>query len=308
MLYNGFMYDLVSIGSVTIDLYFKGSSLTLLDNHFHLAAGGKYFADFFHEGLGGGAANVAIGAQRSGSKVALMAKIGNNAFKPLIMTKLQDLGITTEYCDIEDNYNNVSSILLTESGEKTVINYRTAHSHFFSDMHIEKLQGVKGVYFANMPDASVEERFIFMNSLAEKGSTLFVNLGVNDCRRPDVEIEKLLSKAHVVIVNEHEFGDLVKLPHESIDFKTIPAVSYLPLLRDKTVIVTMGATGSYGYRNQEIYFQEAIKPEKIIDTTGAGDGYTAGFIAEYLKTTDIPAAMKSGAAYSSQKLSHLGAN
>ncbi len=56
------MLDLLTIGTVTVDLYYKGESLSEKDGHFNLAIGGKYFADSFYEGLGEGGANVSIGA------------------------------------------------------------------------------------------------------------------------------------------------------------------------------------------------------------------------------------------------------
>src|SRR3990167_5698571 len=105
-------YDLVSIGTATIDLYFKGKSLPYKDDHFYLSSGGKYFVDFFHEGIGGGATNVAIGAKKNGIRVALMAKIGNNSFKSLIVDRLKEFDISTSLCDFEDDYYNVSSIFL----------------------------------------------------------------------------------------------------------------------------------------------------------------------------------------------------
>ena len=50
------MYDLISIGSISIDMYFQGDSLTNDGTRFNLAIGGKYLVEHFHGGLGGGAA------------------------------------------------------------------------------------------------------------------------------------------------------------------------------------------------------------------------------------------------------------
>ena len=79
-------------------------------------------------------------------------------------------------------------------------------------------------------------------------------------------------------------------------------------IKNRILIITDAEKGSFGYYKNEKYFQEAIKPEKIIDTTGGGDAYTAGFIAEYLKTKNIKFSMESGAKYAAEKLSRIGAN
>jgi sugar/nucleoside kinase (ribokinase family) len=51
-----------------------------------------------------------------------------------------------------------------------------------------------------------------------------------------------------------------------------------------------------------------IPATKIIDSTGAGDGFCAGFIHSYQKDKHLAAALKAGAHFSALKLSHLGAN
>lgn len=303
------MYDLVTIGTVTVDLYYKGTSLPYMGGHFHLAAGGKYFVDFFHEGVGGGATNVAIAAKKNGIKVALMAKIGNNSFQSLILEKLKGFDISTSLCHFQDDYNNVSSIFLNGVGEKTVVNYRTPHQHYFREEDIsEKIFKTGAVYIANMPDSSLSERIKLLHEYRSRKIKIFMNLGVNDCRRPKEQLENLMKPIDVLIVNSHEFADLVKTPIKQLNFMKAYVPQYWPLLRDKTIVVTDGERGSYGYTEGAIYFQKAIPPKKIVDTTGAGDGYTGAFIADYVCTGNMETAMRAGAEYSSKKLTHLGAN
>ena len=91
-----------------------------------------------------------------------------------------------------------------------------------------------------------------------------------------------------------------------MDFKTLEIK--LPYLDERVLIVTDAEKGSYGYFKNEKYFQEAVKPEKIVDTTGCGDAYTAGFIAQYIKSNNIESSMLAGAKYAAAKLARIGAN
>src|SRR5574340_1140715 len=100
-MYTDFMYDLVSVGSISIDLFYKGDSLTFHDSRFQLAIGGKYVADSFNVSLGGGGANVALGASHLGLKTAVLAKIGNNLFKSIILKKMEDHNVSYKLCDFE---------------------------------------------------------------------------------------------------------------------------------------------------------------------------------------------------------------
>ena len=117
---------------------------------------------------------------------------------------------------------------------------------------------------------------------------------------------KIFDSLDVLIINTHEYSELIKKSYESIDFKNLEIT--LPYLREKILVITDAEKGSYGYFKDQKYFQEAIKPEKIVDTTGGGDAYTAGFIAEYLKTKSIKSSMESGAKYAAEKLGKIGAN
>ena len=303
------MFDLISIGGISIDLYFKGNSLTYSDDRFQLAIGGKYLADHFYAGVGGGGTNIAIGAAKHGLKVALMGKIGNNIFKKTILDTLSKHNIFHSLCDIENDYFNVSAILLSAGGERSVIHYMTPHQHLFNE--INELKGItktKMVFLGNLPDVPLEERSQFLHFLNKKGITTIVNLGVKDCRRSVEQLKRLLQCVDILILNGHEFAEMVKAPYKDIHFRSNVIDWYIPQLSDKLVVVTEGANGSYAYYKDEIYNQSAEPLEKIIDSTGAGDGFTADFISQYQKTGDILSSLKIGSVYAAKILCKVGAN
>jgi len=302
------MYDLISIGNVSIDVYYKGKSLTHNGERFQLAIGGKYFCEFFSIEVGGGGANVAIGLANFGYNVALLSRICDNFFTKIVLDRLKEKKVSTEYCAIEKNYFNISTVLLSETGEKTIINYRTQENGFLNNPeHIKQLMNTKAVYMGNLADVELSIREKALKLLKDKGIMTIVNLGVKDCRQPTEEIIKLLENVEILIINAHEFADVVKQLYKDIDFKKNLIQKY-PFLKNKIVILTDGEKGSYGYTNEKVYFQEPVKVNKIVDATGAGDGYTAGFIAEYLKSKDISKAMANGAQYAVKILTKIGAN
>jgi len=304
------MLDLLTIGTVTIDLYYKGDSITEKDNHFRLAIGGKYFADHFFEGLGGGGANVAIGIIKAGLTAGVIAKIGNNPFKQIIIDKLDESGVKhKDFCDIEDEYINISSIILNKTGEKTVLNYRTPHQHVIScNADYEKLLKAQALYMANLSKVSLTERIDILHFAKKHNVKVFANLNVTDCRRPIEQIMHFARYVDVMIINGYEFADIVKLPYESIDFDLDIVKKYAPFNEGHILVITDGNKGSYTYHQGKVYRQKAVSTKKVFDTTGAGDAYTAGFIASYLESSDIQASMKAGAEYAVTIIEKLGAN
>jgi len=300
------MYDLISVGNICIDLYFKSNSFTKSKDRFNLAIGGKYYSDVFHENIGGGGVNVAAGAAKLGLRPAIFGKIGNNAFKDIILKKLTDKNIATEFCQIENDYYKVSSILLTENGERTIIHYETP-SHLFREFLLHKeLKKAKNIYFSSLQNLNLQEKKKMIKYMKGDQTLTFVNLSAFDCRRSIKELVGFFDALDVLIINAHEFSELIKRPYEKINFKKLEIK--LPHLEDRVLVVTDGQKGSYGYLKGETYFQEAIKPKKIIDTTGCGDAYTAGFITQFIKTHDIKSSMYRAAIYASKKLERIGAN
>lgn len=301
------MYDLITIGDITIDFYFKGASLTQKDSRFYLAIGGKYVVDYFYESLGGGGANVAIGASYFGLDTAVLAKVGENVFKQIIIQKLVKKGVSTEFLISENNYLNISSILLTDSGERTVIHYLTPHQSFqLGEITKENLSKTKMVYMGNLPDISINERKEILTFFKKRSVKICLNLGVGDCRKPLSQINELINLSDIFIVNTYEFAELIKKNRQEIDFSQ-DCARYLKF-EEKILILTDGEKGSYLYHQGNILYQKAIKPRKVVDTTGAGDAYTSGFLSSYITEEKLEKAMKNGAEYAAKILEKIGAN
>lgn len=300
------MYDLISVGNIAVDLYYKGRSLTNDDGRFQLAIGGKYHTDYFHQDIGGGGCNVAVGVSKHGLKTAVFARIGNNPFKETILNKLKSKNVSSEFCQFEDNYHIISSILLADSGERTIISYDTpghiAKKFFLHD----QLKKVKNIYISSLTNVSLEDKIEIISYLKGEKTLTFVNLSVVDCKREPQALYKIFDSLDVLIINSHEYSELIKTMYEKINFKNLQIT--LPYLNQRVLIITDAEKGSYGYYKNEKYFQEAVKPQKIVDTTGCGDAYTAGFIAGYLKSQNIKSSMTVGAKYAAEKLGRIGAN
>jgi sugar/nucleoside kinase (ribokinase family) len=300
------MYDLICVGNIAIDLYYKGKTLTNKDGRFQLAIGGKYHADYFHEDIGGGGCNVAVGVAKHGLKTAVFARIGNNNFKQTILERLKQKNVSSEFCQFEANYNIVSSILLTDSGERTIISYDTP-GHMVKKFYLhDDLKKAKNIYVSSLTNVSLEDKIEIITYLKGDQTLTFVNLSITDCKREPETLYKVFDSLDVLIINAHEYSELIKKPYIDIDLKKLEIT--LPYLKNRILIITDAEKGSYGYYKNKKYFQKAVEPKKIVDTTGCGDAYTAGFIAQYLKTKDIISSMELGAKYAAEKLGKIGAN
>ena len=300
------MYDLVSFGDIVIDLFFKGETLTFKDNRFQLAVGGKYFVDHFSESLGGGGANVAVGTAHFGLNTAICGKVGENVFKQIIIQKLIKKNVSTEFLLHEKQYLNLSSIYLTEKGERSIVNYQTHDTAFFiNPVLMDNMIKTKCVYMGNLPDTPIEEKIIILKRFKENNVKTILNIGVNDCRKGKKDLEHLLEMADIFIINRYEYADIVKKEAEKLDLEKDCANEIK--FDKKVLVITDSSKGSYLYHDKKIIHQKALEPNKILDTTGAGDAFTSGFISGYLKEESLEDSMKQGAQYACDILGKYGA-
>ena len=72
------------------------------------------------------------------------------------------------------------------------------------------------------------------------------------------------------------------------------------------VVLTLGAEGSIAFTRDAVHTQEALPVETVIDTTGCGDAFQAGFTARYLRTKDVPASLRAGAELGRAAAQHYG--
>lgn len=289
-------------------MYFQGDSLTNDSERFNLAIGGKYQVNYFHAGLGGGAANVAIGVQAEGFKTAVWGKIGENQFKDLILKHLKTHSIPSSLCELEEGYSKISTILLSPSGERTIIHYETPHEHIIkSEADLKKLDGVKAVYLSNLWRVPLDERKQILSHATSQKILTIMNLGIADCRRPIEQITALLQHTNILILNTHEFAEMVKRPIKDINFKT-DVTSLFPALKTKIVAITDGSSGSYAYVDGSSLYEPAEKVAKISDTTGAGDAFSAGFISGFLERSNVPHALHLGNKHGARIVQRIGAN
>ncbi len=75
---------------------------------------------------------------------------------------------------------------------------------------------------------------------------------------------------------------------------------------DRLLVVTLGAEGSIVLGNQGRKVQPAIPVPRIVDTTGAGDAYAAGFVSEYIRSKDIRKSLRRGSEKAADSISRVG--
>jgi sugar/nucleoside kinase (ribokinase family) len=272
-----------------------------------LATGGKYVTEEFAQSLGGDGANVAIGLSRLGIRTALFSEMGTIGVSTLIREKLRDEEIDMSLVLAREKFANVSAILLSEKGERTIINHRSHHTDLKLTSEVEKtLEKVKLLYLGNMPEMSLTMREEILKLSAAAGNIRVANLGVKDCRLGITKLHRLLKRLNVLILNRFELADLLGLEINEVHPHKVNYTRKFPFAEGSVLVVTDGEFGSYAQTQSEIYFQKAL-PVKVKDATGAGDAFTSAFTAAMFYGKNIEDALFLGAKNAHSVLQVIGA-
>lgn len=302
------MTKVLCIGGITYDMYFAGN-LPIIQNKFSLAVGGKYPTLHYAHHVGGGAVNTGIGLSRRGHKVSILGVLGKNEYIQTQKDLLKKVGIDHSLCVELEGYYNVSSILLTGTGERSVVNYEQEGQQLhFSRLHIATASQHDLVYIANLPDVPLKERALFAYEIKRINPKviIFTNIGISDCRKQS-DAMSFLQHVDGITINTTEYSELIEMDEDTINFLH-HTISYDSPLYGKHVILTQGSKGSHYYFKDSYHHQDALPVSSIVDTTGAGDAFTAGFLSGFMEKKAIPECLYFGASQSATILGVLGAH
>ena len=283
------MYDVITIGSATRDVFVKSTALevhlkdhsaTSIEGCFPLGA--KIEVDDLIPETGGGATNAAVTFGRLGLRAATIASIGDDSAGREIMAVLEHEGVDPSLMQTSKTHKTgFSVILLAGSGERTVFVYRGA---------AEKLNA------AAMPWRSLAARWLYISSIGGdlklKGKILdhaarhkikvCWNPGSKEIRQGLRTLTPLIRKVDLFNLNKEEAAQLVSTDPQN--FAHI--VKSLRGLPRRALIVTDGLAGAYAAEGSNAWHSSIIDVPRI-NVTGAGDAFGSGVVAGLLKKDDI---------------------
>jgi len=90
------------------------------------------------------------------------------------------------------------------------------------------------------------------------------------------------------------------------DTAIVERIASLAAQHDKLFVTTLGANGSQAFHGSRTFRCDPVPVEKIIDTTGAGDAFAAGFLSRYCHGAGVDASMQHGAQLAATNIVKLG--
>jgi sugar/nucleoside kinase (ribokinase family) len=87
----------------------------------------------------------------------------------------------------------------------------------------------------------------------------------------------------------------------------IKGLQHISRIQEKLLVVTLGAAGCIAFNAGSETSMATIPVPRVVDTTGAGDSFAAGFLGLFYKQRDIPKALARGVESAARTVAHPGA-
>ena len=256
---------------------------------------------------GGSVANTMAGIAHLRGNPSFIGKINSDNFGEMYRKSLQDINVNFSYLEKdEDLSTGASIILITPDSERTMCTYLGISSHLSADDINE--------------NNIVDHELIFLEGyLWDKGiSEKMFKHAISIAKKNKVKIAMSLSDIFCVTRHKQDFNNLLKNDldiligneneiNELANKKNLlDSVNQLKEL-NKLIVITRSGNGSMAIKNNEIINCNSIKVKEVLDLTGAGDLFAAGFLKEYLDNSDIKKCLETGSMLASKIIQKIGA-
>jgi len=324
------MFDVITIGSATRDVFLASKAWeTHPSDHSPtgleqcLPLGAKVSVDDIHFTTGGGATNAAVTFRRLGRQAtATICRIGGkDAGGRTVLEDLQRERVDTRFVQRDPKlHTGYSIILLSGSGERTILSYRGA-SQMLDAKRVpwEKLRARWYYLTAIGGDLALVQRILA--HATRSGAKVAWNPGGGEIAHGWKTVAPLAVQTTLFNVNREEAAQLTGKPIEDLNgilamLRPIRA-SRAPSSRfhaARVVLVTDGSGGAYAMTNDATR-HIASRNLNAVNTTGAGDAFGSAFVVgldqaasqQLQATSPIDVALRVAVANAEGVITHMGA-
>ena len=256
---------------------------------------------------GGSVANTMAGIAHLKGNPSFIGKINSDNFGEIYRKNLQDININFSYLEkAEDLSTGASIILITPDSERTMCTYLGISSHLSAnDINENNIIDHELIFLEGyLWDKGISEKMFKHAINIAKKNKVKIAMSLSDIfcvTRHKKDFYNLLrNDLDILVGNENEINELVNKKN------LIDSINQLKEL-NKLIVITRSENGSMAIKNNEIINCDSIKVNKILDLTGAGDLFAAGFLKEYIDNSDIKKCLENGSILASKIIQKIGA-
>ena len=256
---------------------------------------------------GGSVANTMSGIAYLKGSPSFIGKINSDSFGEIYKKSLEDINVNFPYIQKNENLSTGASIILiTPDSERTMCTYLGISSHLSEgDINEDNIINNELIFLEGyLWDKGISEKMFKHAINIAKKNKIKIAMSLSDIfcvnRHKEDFYNLLKNDLDILIGNENEINELTEKRN------LLDSINQLKKL-NKLIVITRSKNGSLAIKNNEIINCDSEKVDKIIDLTGAGDLFAAGFLKEYLEKSEIKKCLMTGSILASKIIQKIGA-
>ena len=252
---------------------------------------------------GGSVANSIVGLSRLGNKVGFIGKVNKDNLGEKYEEGLKKENVKYFYSKKKEELpTGTCLILITPDSERTMCTFLgTAGKINENDVDVNTIKSSEIIFLEGYLWDEGDPKKAF-NKAIENSNKVVMSLSDLFCveRHKPNFLDLVKNKLDIIFANEQEALSL-------IDAKSFNEVVSFGKELGKTIVITRGEKGSTAIKNNEVVECDSKKNLKIVDLTGAGDLFAAGFLHGYINNLSIKESLEKGTEMSSKIIQKIGA-
>jgi len=290
------------VGGIIIDLIARSEKFKVIDGNICFPFDSKITLEELKEDIGGSAHNVAANLAKLGTRTYILGSVGKGDYGEEALKNLRVQGVNTRYVTLKEGSTGISLVFLVD-GEKTVLTSRGANEFLGEeDLNPAVFEDIDTLILTSL--ISPDNMLLMKKAIIEakkRGISIIMNPSMSMITHRPQELKYAMENSKVIIMNGKE--SCMITGEKDVE----SAIKGLQNYGAQTVIATLDVKGSLVAENDKIFHVPSYKV-KVVDTTGGGDSYTAGFVHAKSKGYSTKEAVRFAAAVAALNIITPGAS
>lgn len=313
--------DIIAIGNAIVDiicevddLYLKNRNLIKGSMSLIHEKGAIELSELNHQKIisGGSAANTIATISKLGQKCEFIGKVSDDRFGKKFISQMQEIGVNYVSKQYSDQQSAKSFILITPDKERTMCTFLGCAGEIEEEdiakdnIANSKILYLEGYLWDNNKTINSLKKAI--NIAQENNTKIAFTLSDSFCvsRHKNDFINLIKNDLDILFANEEEIKEIVGLNNiEENNYENLH--QFFHNNKKLTAAITRGEKGCVIFKNNHHYEIKCDPVNKIVDLTGAGDAFAAGFLSGLIANYDLEKSAKIGNELGAKIIQKFGA-
>jgi len=307
----------ICIGSACKDIFFptaegkiiKTPGDLLSQEKIQFELGAKYKVEERYETLGGCAANVASGLSKLELDVSCYSHIGNDDVADWIVGELEKNNVDINLvARDEKEISDLSAIIVDKkSGDRVIFSNQKANAQL--KIVPDQILSAEWFFIGDLHGGWEEHLDAIIETAQEKKIKVAYNPRQANIHDNVEKVIQVASFSEVLFVNKDEAIEIASRMEKEFSKTDLNSEEFLlkelKKLEAAVIVITDGKRGAWATDGEKIVFAEGLVVPAV-DSTGAGDAYSSGFLAGYINGRELSECLQWGIVNSASVVQFFG--